>query len=226
MPAANPYERETTVTLGGHRHFVYAGGARDGPLLLLCHGGPGYSELPMIRSDTYARLLEDVLLVTWEQRGTARSYSDELNAETLTVARLLDDAVELVDWARHTFDRDTVHLLGHSWGGCLALLLAGRVTGALESVFALCPFVNLGRSCAIAYAEMLARGEERGDAIALAELGELGPPPYTDLHSAMSIHTTWVIDRGDDGMVRARRCAVKTAARIRALRAFPELLRA
>jgi pimeloyl-ACP methyl ester carboxylesterase len=44
----------------------------------------------MIRANTYSRLQEDVLLVTWDQRGTARSYSDAIAPETLTVSRLLE----------------------------------------------------------------------------------------------------------------------------------------
>ena len=114
------YERETTVVLGGHPHFVYASGASDSSVILLCHGGPGYSELPMIRAGAYARLQEDLLLVTGDQRGTGRSYSDAIEPEMLTVGRLLDDAIELLDWVRNTFQRDKLQLLGHSWGGCLA----------------------------------------------------------------------------------------------------------
>lgn len=153
----------------------------------------------MIRANTYSRLQEDVLLVTWDQRGTARSYSDAIAPETLTVSRLLDDALELVDWVRRAFERDRVHLLGHSWGGCLALLLAHRHPQALASVFALCPFINLERSAAVAYSAMIGRAQSRNDHAALTELRELGALPYADLQSAMAVHTKWIIEYG--GMV-------------------------
>lgn len=153
----------------------------------------------MIRANTYSRLQEDVLLVTWDQRGTARSYSDAIAPETLTVSRLLDDALELVDWVRRAFERDRVHLLGHSWGGCLALLLAHRHPQALASVFALCPFINLERSAAVAYSAMISRAQSRNDHAALTELRELGVLPYADLQSAMAVHTKWIIEYG--GMV-------------------------
>jgi proline iminopeptidase len=193
------YERETTVVLGGHPHFVYAGGASDSSVLLLCHGGPGYSELPMIRAGAYSRLQEHVLLVTWDQRGTGRSYSDAIAPEVLTVGRLLDDAIELLDWVRNSFERDKLHLLGHSWGGCLALLLAHRRPQALASVYALCPFVNLHRSAAVAYAAMIGRAQSQGDHAALIERRDLGAPPYADLRSAMAVHTKWIIEYG--GMI-------------------------
>lgn len=187
-------ESEMTVVLGGHPHFVYAGGARDAPILLLCHGGPGYSELPMIRAGTYSFLQKEMLLVTWDQRGTARSYSDAIAAETLTVGRLLDDAVELIDWVRRTFERETVHLLGHSWGGCLAVLMADRHPHALASVYALCPYINLGRSASVAYSVMLERAKNRNDEAALRELSELGAPPYAELQAAMAVHTKWIVE--------------------------------
>ena len=70
----------------------------------------------------------------------------------------------------------------------------------MASVYALCPFVDLHRSAAVAYRELVTRAQGRKDEAAVTELRELGPPPYADLLSAMGVHTRWIIEYG--GLVR------------------------
>jgi proline iminopeptidase len=87
--------------------------AGTGPLLVLCHGGPGLWDY----FDGVARLLEDLArTVRWDQRGCGRSQ----RRGPYTVARFVTD----LDVIRQHSQASRVNLLGHSWGAMLALRYA------------------------------------------------------------------------------------------------------
>ncbi|HAL57112.1 MAG TPA: hypothetical protein DCP63_11735 [Bacteroidetes bacterium] len=186
--------QELTVNLGGHPHFVDVSGAMSGKTaLLVCHGGPGYSELAMIRAGAYSRLQEQAIVVMWDQRGTARSYDETISPARMTVEQLTNDTIELTNWAREKFSSEKVHIFGHSAGGCLALLAAYQAPALYHTVFALSPHISIGRSTAITYRELLALAEQRQDTEAMAELRQLGPPPYRDLRHGIELQAKWVM---------------------------------
>lgn len=185
--------QELTVELGGHPHFVdVSGSTSDGTVLLVCHGGPGYSELAMVRAGAYAGLQERAIVVTWDQRETARSFSETIPPATMTIDQLTADTIELANWARAQFSCDKVHILGHSAGGMLALLAAHRAPSLFHTVFALCPHVSINRGAPITYHVLLARAEQEHNAEAIAELRELGEPPYRNIRQGVEMHAKWV----------------------------------
>lgn len=185
--------QELTVELSGHPHFVdVSGSASDGAVLLVCHGGPGYSELAMVRAGAYAGLQERAIVVTWDQRGTARSFDETISPATMTMEQLTADTIELANWARARFSCDKVHIVGHSAGGTLALLAAHRSPALFHTVFAPCPHVSIQRSAPITYHALLARAEQEQNAEAIAELRELGEPPYRNLRQGVETQAKWV----------------------------------
>jgi proline iminopeptidase len=95
-----------------------------GPDLLCLHGGPGMSDY------LFATLDEETVgwrRIGYTQRGLAPSTTDG----PFTVAQHVADAVAVLD----DLARDEVVVLGHSWGGFLAAVLAiehpDRVRGLL-----------------------------------------------------------------------------------------------
>jgi proline iminopeptidase len=103
--------------LHGHR-----GG--DGPPALLLHGGPA---VPDYTAELAAELGDRFHTIRYTQRGTPPSSG----GPPYTIERHMDDALAVL--AAHDLDR--VWLIGHSWGGHLALHLAvahpRRVTGVI-----------------------------------------------------------------------------------------------
>jgi proline iminopeptidase len=84
-----------------------------GPHVLLLHGGPGLSEY----TEGLAAELEDGYTVTrYQQRGVAPSTTDG----PFDIETQMADAIAVMDEA----GIDRAYLLGHSWGGHLALHLA------------------------------------------------------------------------------------------------------
>src|SRR5262245_60552567 len=84
-----------------------------GEPLIVCHGGPGLWDM---FGDLAAMLRGELRVIRWDQRGCGRSERRGPYSMARTVADL--DAV------REHFGLERVALLGHSWGGQLALRYA------------------------------------------------------------------------------------------------------
>jgi pimeloyl-ACP methyl ester carboxylesterase len=99
--------------------------AGSGHRVLLLHGGPGLSFEYL--DELAAELGEGFRVAAYQQRGLAPSTVEG----PFTIAQALDDAVAVLDG----LEWDRALLVGHSWGGQLALRLVAehpeRLLGAL-----------------------------------------------------------------------------------------------
>lgn len=91
--------------------------AGKGQPLLVLHGGPGMSQEYLLPE--MFRLAENHQLIFYDQRGSGRS-TGEINAETMTTERFIAD----IEALRRAFKYDKISVLGHSWGGFLAMQYA------------------------------------------------------------------------------------------------------
>lgn len=144
----------------------------EGRTAVLLHGGPGLSD--------YMGLLEAETVgwrrVRYQQRGLAPSAT----SGPFTVQQHLEDLISVLD----RFATDGCVVVGHSWGGHLALQAALAVPGRIDGVVLADPFGSVGDGGAVAMAETLAarllpqnleRAAEIGERIASGELSdELG----------------------------------------------------
>ncbi|MGH7540835.1 MAG: alpha/beta fold hydrolase [Gemmatimonadota bacterium] len=108
--------------------------AGSGPPVLLLHGGPGLGF-------DYLRDLADELAqendVAWyQQRGQAPSAAEG----PYTVAADVEDARRVLD----ALDWKTAYVVGHSWGGHLALHVAEAMPERLLGVLAVDPLGSVG----------------------------------------------------------------------------------
>jgi len=86
--------------------------AGDGPPVLVLHGGPGLSDY----TAPLAAELDGFRMIRYQQRGLAPSVT----SGPFDVRRHVADAVAVLDAA----GADRAYVLGHSWGGHLAMHLA------------------------------------------------------------------------------------------------------
>ena len=113
-----------SARIGGTRQQLwFRGRDRYAPVLLLFHAGPGVSEAAMFRHYN-SGLEQHFLVVYWEQRGAGRSYDADMPPQSMTIAQFLRDLDEVVELVRHRFGKDTVVLVGHSWGTVLGTIYA------------------------------------------------------------------------------------------------------
>lgn len=121
---------------GGRVWYRVAGDDRDGVPLLCLHGGPGFTH------DALSPLagLPDRPVVLYDQLGSGRS--DRPGDPGLY---RLERYVEEVDRVRQAVAPGDFHLLGHSWGGALALAYAATDPQGLRSLVLASPLVTTAR---------------------------------------------------------------------------------
>jgi pimeloyl-ACP methyl ester carboxylesterase len=120
----------------------------DGPPVLLLHGGPGLGFEYM--DDVVVEIAPRCRTATFQQRGLSPSA---LEGE-FTIAEAVADIVAVLD----ALGWKTAYLLGHSWGGHLALHAAVAIPERLLGVLAIDPLGAVGDGGAAAFgAELFAR---------------------------------------------------------------------
>lgn len=166
------------LRIGGMDQWVMIRGESvANPPLILLYGGPGLSEMGFFRYFN-APLERHFTVVYWDQRGSGKSYEPNVDRSTMTVERFITDLDEVVERVCGRFGRNQVALFGHSWGSALGVLYAARFP---EKVAAYVGSGQIGDWVAAesaSYAYALAEAERLGNAKALKELRDIGPPPY------------------------------------------------
>jgi proline-specific peptidase len=102
----------------------------DGRLPLLClHGGPGANWLHLVPYEAFA---DERRIVFYDQLGAGNSAVTEPHDPAMWTPELY---VEEVDAVREALGLERVHILGHSWGGMLAMQYAlGQPDGLVSLV--------------------------------------------------------------------------------------------
>jgi proline iminopeptidase len=169
---------EFTVTAAGGELGGWLAG--DGPPALLLHGGPGLSFEYM--DGLGDELAPDFRVAAYQQRGLEPSTQ----SGPFTIAQAIDDALAVLDglhWERAL-------VVGHSWGGHLALRLAVARPMRLLGVLAVDPLGIAGDGGMAAFdAEMTARvpRENRERGLALAERATDGQGTPEDFLESMRL---------------------------------------
>lgn len=99
----------------------------QGEPVMILHGGPGLDHTYLLPQ--MAQLARDYQLIFYDQRATGRS-SGNPDAASITI----DNFVEDLEGLRQTLNLDKMNLMGHSWGGLLAMFYAIRYPNNLNSL--------------------------------------------------------------------------------------------
>lgn len=91
----------------------------QGEPIIVIHGGPGLSQDYLLPE--MAKLAENNLVIFYDQRGSGLS-TGEINSDSMQIGIFLDD----LEAVRKFFGYKSVTILGHSWGGFLAMHYAIR----------------------------------------------------------------------------------------------------
>jgi proline iminopeptidase len=180
QPLAGSVAELTTVELGGHEQSLMIRGVRDdAPVLLWLAGGPGGSDVGAMRLSGQ-RLEEAFVVVTWDQRGTGRSYGVLDPAETLSFEQAVADTLALTAHLRERFGQERIYLAGNSWGTLPGVVAVQQRPEWFHAYVGAGQMVSMRATDELFYEDTLAYAREQGDAALEATLTELGPPPYDD----------------------------------------------
>jgi pimeloyl-ACP methyl ester carboxylesterase len=173
------------IQLGGIPQWIRLRGVdAANPALLLMQQGPGF---PMINeARRFERLLgleEAFTVVYWDQRGTGLS-SPSLRRDSsrfeISVARMLDDTVMLLELLRDRFGAKTF-VAGFSFGATFAAYAAVRRPELVAAVVAAGMDIDVPAAENNAYAFALGAARRRGNRRAIRQLEAIGPPPHTSV---------------------------------------------
>ncbi|MEL6196852.1 MAG: prolyl aminopeptidase [Pseudomonadota bacterium] len=116
FPMIEPHTRFHLAVGDGHELYVEVSGRRDGPAVVVLHGGPGSGSSPYMR-----RFFDPARyrIVLFDQRGAGRSRPLG-GLEANTTWHLVSD----VERVRAALEIDRWQVFGGSWGSTLALLYA------------------------------------------------------------------------------------------------------
>jgi pimeloyl-ACP methyl ester carboxylesterase len=180
-PVAGSVAELTRVEIGGHDlALMIRGRSTQNPVLLFLAGGPGGSELGAMRRHSEA-LEDDFVVVTFDQRGTGKSYDQLDPTDTLTLDQAVADAVAVTNYLRDRFDEEKVYLVGQSWGTTLGVLAVQQHPELYRAYVGVGQMVSQAATDKIFYEDKLAWARETGNTDLVDTLEANGPPPYTDI---------------------------------------------
>jgi pimeloyl-ACP methyl ester carboxylesterase len=166
------------LNVNGIRQWILIRG-RDlsRPTLLFVHGGPGYPLMWFSRAFD-GPLLEDFVVVHWDQPNAGKSYSPDISPEPLTLARIATDGLQVAEHIVQRLKTERIILAGHSWGTMVAADMARQRPELFTA------YVSVGTSARwtpayeLRFAHLCQLARQQGDFQAMQHLEDLGPPPY------------------------------------------------
>ena len=116
----------------------------------------------------FEELSRDFVVVSWDQRGTGKSYAAIDPVPALTLDQAVSDTIELTNHLRARFGEDKIYLLGESWGSTLGVLAVQRRPDLYHAWIGSGQMVSQRETDRRLYHDVLALAAQTGDA-ALAE---------------------------------------------------------
>jgi len=121
LPVYATEEAGKTFDAPGATLYYEVRGGGPGVPLFLANGGPGFDHLYLHAGDVWDRIAESRPVIFWDQRGNGRSGALK-SGQSCTLA----DQVADLEALRAHLGFEKIDLLGHSWGGYLAMAYAAR----------------------------------------------------------------------------------------------------
>jgi pimeloyl-ACP methyl ester carboxylesterase len=180
-PKAGSVAEMIRIPVGGHDlAMMIRGNSTRNPVLLFLAGGPGGTELGAMRRHGQA-LEKDFVVVTWDQRGTGKSYDKLDPTSTLTLQQAVSDTIEVSNYLRHRFGQDKIYLLGQSYGTILGVLAAQQHPELYRAYIGVGQMVDPRETDGVFYRDTLAWARRTNKTALVGKLTSSGPPPYTDM---------------------------------------------
>lgn len=175
-----PVDWSGFVRLGGLDQWIgIRGDDMRNPVLLVVHGGPGEAQWPMAAH--YRAWEKSFTVVQWDQRGAGHTFGRYgVATPDMTLDRIADDGVELVDHLCRTLGRKKIVLLGHSWGSIVGVTVALRHPERIAAYAGTGQVGSWTGAIRIKYDLALCKARAEGDLTAIRALETSGPPDSSD----------------------------------------------
>jgi proline iminopeptidase len=141
--------------------------------LVVANGGPGFDHTYLHLSSAWDSLAKNRRVVFYDQRGTGRS-NPVAAGKTFTLKDQLDDLEAL----RIHLGAEHIDLLGHSWGGFLAMAYASRYSQHISHLLIMDSAAPAFKDTIFLFDDVFPEGVERQKALTFAD--DLGDQAASD----------------------------------------------
>ena len=134
----------------------------------------------------------DFVVVQWDQPGAGKSFgaAGRVFDRSLTIDSMAADGLRVAEYLRNHLRQDRIILVGWSWGSVLSLHMIKARPDLFAAYVGTGQVVNMQEGEALAYSRVLEKARTRGDTDAVAELEQIGPPPYDALRE-LGVQRKW-----------------------------------
>ena len=192
------------VLLNGLKQKIHIRGMRRrNPLLLVLHGGPGVPNRAGIMQN-HAELAEHFTVVAWDQRGTGGSYKGAA-PETMTMAHLQQDILELCTLLLHEFGQKKLFIMGGSWGTELGIYFVYDHPELVYAYLGYGQVVDGFLNEELSYRFVMKEAEKAGKTEDIKALQEIGPPMegcYRPVFEGLMKHRSLLSKYGGSSVVK------------------------
>ena len=176
--------RAEYVELGGIEQWVSMRGSSErNPILLIVHGGPGFSNAA--HTSAFDSWQDDFTIVDWDQRGAGRTFlrNGPDGSGPISIERIAQDGIEFSRHLVQHLERDRVVVLGLSFGTIVALKMVISQPSLFQAYVGTGQLVNRADGDALGYMETLREARRVDNQEAVRALEDLGAPPWPDAGS-------------------------------------------
>jgi pimeloyl-ACP methyl ester carboxylesterase len=178
--APNGIQESYETKIGGLDQWLNVRGQdKANPIVLFVHGGPASPLIPTLWQ--FQRPLEEYFtVVNYDQRGAGKTYVEDHSdavAETLHIARYIDDAIAIAEHVRKRYGKSKVILMAHSWGTVIGLGAALKRPDLFHAYVGIGQVINARDNERISFEFGLQQAKARGNTAALEELESIAPYP-------------------------------------------------
>lgn len=167
------------VNIGETEQWILIRGVDSAkPVILFLHGGPGTSEMCLLRKYTY-QLEQHFIVVTWDQRGAGKSYSAVNPHTSMTINQFVIDTGELTQLLCKRFNQKKIFLVGHSWGSAIGVLSVQKYPELYLAYIGIGQIANMQENERVSYHWTLTEATKANDLQSIKTLKQIGIPPYT-----------------------------------------------
>lgn len=184
-----PKDTGKYIRIGGINQWISIWSDRvDAPVLLFLHGGPGNPPVgPAL--DAIRSLSLWFTVIVWHQRNSGKTLAANTSTAPVHTERMIHDAEEVIQKLVDEYHQPKIFLMGHSWGGYLALSLAATRPHLVRMCFAVSPMIHQNKSERLALDSLLRWSDQRRPD-AQEELAQV-EIPFSSYRS-LYLHRKWL----------------------------------
>ena len=176
----NGVQESYKTRIGGIDQWITTRGHdRANPLVLFVHGGPASPLTPTLWQ--FQRPLEEYFtMATYDQRGAGKTFleADPASiADTIQIARYVDDAIEVAEHLRLRHKKQKLILMGHSWGSIVGMHAALERPDLFYAYVGIGQAINVRDNERLSYEFGLEQAKRHNNTEAVKELEAIAPYP-------------------------------------------------